>query len=122
MFSIADNACAKKELHQEEPQEKADESSEPSSSCDKSSKGNDFSSDEAKESEGDSDPVTDHNNKQEDQVTNKNDGSDQVIDNKPVIVKFSCDICNISVNSATQLSQVSYFKITFNLDFGITVG
>ena len=57
-------------------------------------------------------------NKQEvcdrtDQVTTNNkDGTEVIVENnnnKPVIVKFSCDICNISVNSATQLSQVSIF-------------
>ena len=121
---LPDNACAKKEP---EPQveKAADERSEPSSSSDKSSKsgvGNDFSSDEAKESEGDSDPVGD--NKQEDhdrdrdQVATSKEGSEVIVENnnnnnKPVIVKFSCDICNISVNSATQLSQVSFNILNF---------
>ena len=123
---FSDNACSKKELHTpEEPQEKNDESSEhaSSSSCSKSSKsgGNDFSSDEAKESEGDSDPVVEHTDKKQDvaevgNTVNSTSGNtegpeqSQVIENnKPntVIVKFSCDICNISVNSSTQLSQVS---------------
>ena len=127
MYIFSDNACTKKDLHTpEEPQEKNDESSEhaSSSSCSKSSKsgGNDFSSDEAKESEGDSDPVVEHTSdkKQESEVVgntvNSSSGNtegpeqSQVIENnKPntVIVKFSCDICNISVNSSTQLSQVS---------------
>ena len=61
-------------------------------------------------------------NKQEvcdrtDQVTTNNkDGTEVIVENnnnKPVIVKFSCDICNISVNSATQLSQVSIFFMIF---------
>ena len=123
---FSDNACSKKELHTpEENQEKNDESSEhaSSSSCSKSSKsgGNDFSSDEAKESEGDSDPVVEHTDKKQDvaevgNTVNATSGNtegpeqSQVIENnKPntVIVKFSCDICNISVNSSTQLSQVS---------------
>ena len=126
LLFFSDNACTKKELHTpEEPQEKNDEGSEnaSSSSCSKSSKsgGNDFSSDEAKESEGDSDPVVEHTDKKQDvaevgNTVNATSGNtegpeqSQVIENnKPntVIVKFSCDICNISVNSSTQLSQVS---------------
>ena len=62
-----------------------------SSSETKSSK--DFSSDEAKESEGDSDP--------------KNDNPKKINETKPV--KHSCEICNITVNSATQLAQVIRF-------------
>ena len=90
-----------------------------SSSCDqKSSKGNDFSSDEAKESEGDSDPVQDKSKSSKidtidtsastiatsDSAVNSPPQS-RIIETKPV--KHSCDICNITVNSATQLAQVN---------------
>ena len=68
-----------------------------SSSCDKSSKGHDFSSDEAKESEGDPDPV---------EVNNKANEADSCTNVAEAKVKYSCDICNVTVNSATQLSQV----------------
>merc|ERR1712083_252002 len=100
-----------------------------SSSCDqKSSKGNDFSSDEAKESEGDSDPVGSshpvgthgshpvvgsHQDKSNNNTidtssstiaTSDQSSQSRIIEtNKPV--KHSCDICNITVNSATQLAQ-----------------
>lgn len=92
---------------------KADESSESPSS----SKANDFSSDEAKESEGDSDPVDKSLNGT--MTSSEADGenspttasSSPRIETKPV--KQSCDTCNITVNSATQLAQVQkmpYFK------------
>ena len=94
-----------------------------SSSCDKSSKGNDFSSDEAKESEGDSCDPIDKTNDQGNSLINypANDDDDTsgaasdsaspspriIQETKPV--KHSCDICNITVNSATQLAQVYLF-------------
>ena len=89
-----------------------------SSSCDKSSKGNDFSSDEAKESEGDSCDPIDKTNDQGNLLINypANDdtsgaASDSASPSPRIIqetkpVKHSCDICNITVNSATQLAQV----------------
>ena len=92
-----------------------------SSSCDKSSKGNDFSSDEAKESEGDSCDPIDKTNDQGNLLINypANDdtsgaASDSASPSPRIIqetkpVKHSCDICNITVNSATQLAQVYLF-------------
>ena len=65
---------------------------EQESSTQSSSKGHDFSSDEAKESEGDSD-----------QVDKKNNNTSE---SNKTTVKYSCDSCNITVNSTTQLSQV----------------
>ena len=97
-----------------------------SSSCDKSSKGNDFSSDEAKESEGDScDPIDPKTNDQGNLLINypanddtsgaaSDSASPRIIqETKPV--KHSCDICNITVNSATQLAQVYLFSMSIVL-------
>ncbi len=107
----------KKELHGKDesnkPQkmEESSESTTPStsSSCDKSSKANDFSSDEAKESEADSDKS----------LNSSGTSPSGRTESKPV-VKHSCDICDISVNSATQLAQVRlsancFLTLTFNI-------
>ena len=83
------------------------ESTTPSteSSCDKSSKANDFSSDEAKESEGDLDPVDPKSNPGKDSSGISDESNVPRIEPK-IQVKHSCDICNITVNSSTQLAQV----------------
>ena len=110
-----DNANMIKEIEAVEAEaEHEEDTSNISSSLEKSSnKGHDFSSDEAKESEGESEASRPEMGKiLEEELCTSGDKSEvavEAVEASKTEVK-GCDICNITVNSATQLSQVHLQK------------